>query len=464
MKNTRREFLRLSGLAGLGLANIGLLGAATTIESSAEESARIRKTKKQKFNMSGFSAPKLETVRIGFIGLGNRGPHAVNRMSNIEGVQITGICDLRPERTDLVSKNLENTIHKPAVYSGSPDGWKEMCNRDDIDLIYIATPWSLHAPMAIYAMEHGKHAAVEVPSAVNLDECWQMVETSERTRKHCQILENCCYDFFELLTLNMARLGFFGEIVHGEGAYIHDLLDLNFSKKQYSQMWRLEENSKRNGNLYPTHGLGPICQVMDINRGDKMEYLVSMSSNDFTMNNRAKELAASDEFFKPFVDRPYRGNMNTTTIKTNKGRTIMIQHDVSSTRPYSRIHLVSGTKGAASKYPEPARIAINHNNWVSPEEYKALEEKYNPDIVKKMGEIAKKIGGHGGMDFIMDWRLITNLRNGFPVDMDVYDAALWSAIFPLSEISTANRSKSIDVPDFTGGSWKTNKPVDLSVK
>ena len=274
------------------------------------------------------------------------------------------------------------------------------------------------------------------------------------------ILENCCYDFFELLTLNMARQGFFGELVHAEGAYIHDLLEGNFSKDKYYDMWRLKENF-RNGNLYPTHGLGPIAQVMNINRGDKMDFLVSVSSNDFLMGAMAKELAAKDPFYKPFENKSFRGNMNTTTIRTAKGRTMMLQHDVTSPRPYSRIHLVSGTLGAAQKYPEPGRIANSHEGWLNETEFKALEEKFQPPIVKKLGEMAKQIGGHGGMDFLMDWRLIDCLRNGLPLDIDVYDAAAWSAVAPLSEKSVANRSNSVDVPDFTSGFWKSNQPVDV---
>ncbi|HRX11121.1 MAG TPA: hypothetical protein P5210_05700 [Draconibacterium sp.] len=276
------------------------------------------------------------------------------------------------------------------------------------------------------------------------------------------MLENTCYDFFELLTLNMARAGFFGEIVHTEGAYIHTLLDSNFNKNGYAEMWRLKENY-RNGNLYPTHGLGPVSQVMNINRGDQMEYLTAMSSNDFLMSATAKELAAKDSFFTEFADKRYRGNMNTTTIRTYKGRTIMLQHDVTSPRVYSRIHLISGTKGVAMKYPEPGRIATSHE-WLDETEMKKLEEKYTPEIVTKIGEMAKKVGGHGGMDFMMDWRTIDCLRNGLPLDQDVYDAALWSSIAPLSEKSVANRSNSVDVPDFTRGAWKTNAPVELTLK
>lgn len=277
------------------------------------------------------------------------------------------------------------------------------------------------------------------------------------------MLENCCYDFFELLTLNMARQGMFGEIVHAEGAYIHDLSkDWLFNKKAYADMWRLKENIGHNGNLYPTHGLGPIAQCMDINRGDKFDHLVSMSTNDFTLNNMAKDLASKDDFFKPYVDKPYRGNMNTTLIRTNKAKTVMVQHDVSTIRPYSRIHLVSGTKGAAQKWPGPQRIAFGHS-WVKTEELKQLEEKYAPPIVKHIGNIAKEVGGHGGMDFIMDWRLIDCLRNGLPLDQDVYDAAAWSCLMPLSERSVSKKSRTIDIPDFTRGSWQSNKPVDLTL-
>ncbi len=419
---------------------------------------------RQTFNMSGYGAPKIDTVRIGYIGLGNRGSGAVKRIVNLENVEVKAICDIRPEQVTAAAKAFAGTAHQPEQYSGSPDAWKKVCERDDIDLIYICTPWSLHTPMALYAMEQGKHAVTEIPAALTIADCWRLVETSERTRKHCMMLENCCYDFFELLTLNMARQGYFGEIVHVEGAYIHDILDSFFDKSRRYDLWRLREN-QQSGNLYPTHGLGPIAQVLDINRGDKLDYLVSMSTNDFMIAPRAHALAASDPDFKEFAGKTFRGNMNTTTIRTQKGKTIMLQHDVSSPRPYSRIHLVSGTKGVAQKYPldgERGRISQGHE-WISDEEYRALEQKYQPEIVKRIGKLAKQVGGHGGMDFLMDWRLIDCLRNGLPLDQDVYDAATWSSIVPLSVQSVANRSSSVDVPDFTNSAWKNNKPVDISM-
>ncbi len=468
MKTNRRKFFQIAGAASAGV----LSGGLTSCKSKAADSSQsalasvkeaVERQHQQNFNMSGYAAPKLETVRIGFIGLGDRGPGAVERMSNIEGVKITALCDKDPERVKFSQQILEkHGMPKAKEYSGSETIWKELVESNNVDLVYICTPWSLHTPMAVYAMENEKHAATEVPAALTVDQAWQLVETSERTRKHCMMLENTCYDFFELLTLNMARQGFFGEIVHTEGAYLHDLLSQNFDKEYYSDMWRLKENQHRNGNLYPTHGLGPVCQVLNINRGDKMEYLTSMSSNDFQMAKMAAKLAAKDDFYEEFATDEYRGNMNSTLIRTNKGKTIMVQHDITSPRPYSRIHLVSGTEGIAQKYPLPGRIAKGHS-WFDEDEMKVLEEKYTPPIVELVGEMAKKVGGHGGMDFLMDWRLIDCLHNGIPLDEDVYDAALWSVVVPLSEWSVANRSNSIDVPDFTNGSWKTNKPVDISL-
>lgn len=456
----KRDFLKLSGITVLGS---GLSTPASVASPDTPPSPH-----RQQFNMSGYAAPKIDTVRMAYLGLGNRGSGAVKRIIYLENVEVKALCDIRPEQAAAAAKTFEGTSHKPELYSGSADAWKKVCQRPDIDLVYICTPWDLHAPMALYAMEQGKHVAVEIPAATTVEDCWKLVAMSERTKKHCMMLENCCYDFFELLTLNMARQGYFGDIVHVEGAYNHDILDSFFNKSARYEQWRLKENL-RNGNLYPMHGLGPVAQVLDINRGDRMEYLVSMSSNDFSITPRVRELAKSDPDYRKYAGKTFRGNMNTTTIRTNKGKTIMLQHDVSSPRPYSRIHLISGTKGIAQKYPldgegknQRGRISQSHE-WISDEEYKVLEQKYQPEIVKRIGELAKKVGGHGGMDFLMDWRLIDCLRNGLPLDQDVYDAASWSVISPLTEQSVAKRSASVDIPDFTQGAWKTNKPVDISM-
>ncbi|WP_295128856.1 Gfo/Idh/MocA family oxidoreductase [uncultured Chitinophaga sp.] len=468
--NNRRSFLKraTAGTGGLLLGNMFGYASAGALNESVQQSLSQSKKHKQLFNMTGYAAPKIPTVRIGYVGIGNRGGWAVHRMTNIRNVEIKALCDIREvavKKSQQVLK--EKGFAAAAEYFGDVNAYKKMCERDDIDLIYIATPWEWHAPIAIYAMEHGKHVAVEVPGAVTLEECWQMVETSERTRKHCMQLENCCYDFFETLTINMAQKGLLGELVHGEGAYIHTLLDGFFHKPgspDEAPGWRWKENLK-NGNLYPTHGLGPVAQAMNINRGDKMEYLTSMSSNDFMMEALANKLAAGgDPYYQQFAGKHYRGNMNTSVVKTNKGKTIMIQHDVSTPRPYSRIHALSGTKGFVQKYPEPGKIAFGHEGFLSEAKVKELETLYTPEVVTHVAEVAKAVGGHGGMDFIMDWRMIDCLRNGLPLDIDVYDLATWSAITPLSTWSVNHRSNSVDMPDFTGGSWKNNKPVNLSLR
>lgn len=460
MAFNRRKFLRDitlgTGAVATALPVLGKDRFADEVESAAYSA-------KRGFNMCGYAAPKIERVRIGVIGIGNRGTGAVGRLSYIENAQITAICDNRAERLPVAQKIIEGKGQPKAKEYTGEEGWKALCESNDVDLVYICTPWKLHTPMALYAMKNGKHAASEVPIAVTVDECWQLVETSEKTRQHCMMLENTCYDFFELLTLNMARNGLFGELIHAEGAYIHDLLASNFGETSYSRMWRLRENASRNGNLYPTHGLGPIAQCLNINRGDKMDHMVAMSSNDFMMGETAVKKAAENPSFQEFVGKPYCGNMNTSIIRTNKGKTIMLQHDVTSPRPYSRIHLISGTKGVARKYPEPEKIAFGHE-WIKPEELKALYDKYTPEIVRHVGDIAKKVGGHGGMDFMMDWRLIDCLRNGLPLDQDVYDGVLWSVIGPLSEKSVAKNSRTVEVPDFSRGNWQTNKPVNLTLE
>lgn len=464
MSTDRRNFIRQIAVGGTALATgIPAMGTEIATTDAEVNNSQQFESKKQSFNMCGYAAPKLDVVRVGIVGLGMRGSDAVERLSYIDGVEIVALCDKYPDRIAKAQKTLTK-MNRPAAkeFSGE-EGWKALCEDNNIDLVYSPSPWSLHTPVAVYAMKNGKHAAIEVPASKTLDECWELVETSEQTKKHCMMLENCCYDFFELLTLNMARQGLFGEIVHAEGAYIHDLShDWLFNKRAYADMWRLKENIGHNGNLYPTHGLGPIAQCMNINRGDRFNHLVSLSTADFSLGNLATEMAAKDPFFQPYTNKSYRGNMNTTLIRTEKGKSIMVQHDVSSPRPYSRIHLVSGTKGAAQKWPNPEKIALGHS-WVKPEQYKKLEEQYTLPIVNHIGKIAKEVGGHGGMDFIMDWRLIDCLRNGLPLDQDVYDAATWSCLVPLSQRSIAKRSSAVDVPDFTRGGWKTNTPVNLTL-
>lgn len=457
MGNNRRDFLKKAGLTGAGMM-IGGSGAAGT-------GTPFKRTHTQQFNMHGYAAPALETVRVGFIGIGRRGSSHVRRFARIEGVEIKALCDIVPDRVHGTIESIAD-IHSPDAYTNGEEAWKQLCDREDIDLVIIATPWDLHAPQAVYAMEQGNHVGVEVPAAKTIEECWQLVETSERTRRHCMMLANSAYGDFNILTIEMARQGFFGEIVHGEGAYIHDRVSDTASRWVRDpdnnnwfgyRPWRLKENANRNGNLYPTHGLGTICQVMDLNYGDQMDYMVSISSRDFTMGDKMEELAGEDDYYQPYVGLRFRGNMNTSIIRTHKGRTIMLQHDISSPRPNVRFNLISGTRAIARQYPRPARIATSHDDWLSEEEYQSLKDQYTPEITKRIGEVARERGGHGGVDTMMAWRLIDCLRNGIPLDMDVYDAALWSCIAPLSEWSVAREGSSVKVPDFTAGAWKNNE-------
>lgn len=268
----------------------------------ADSESLFHQTHDQQFNMHGYAAPSLETVRIGFIGVGGRGSGHVKRFAHIEGVEVKAVCDIVPERVRATIESIKDYSYNynTDAYTSDRDAWKKLCERDDIDLVIISTPWSLHAPQAVYAMEQGKHVAVEVPAAITIEECWQLVETSERTRKHCMMLENVCYDLFEMTTLNMARQGFFGEIIHGEGAYIHDRVSGKGrwirDKDNHTgyRLWRLDENANRNGNLYPTHGLGPIAQIMDLNYGDQQTNWRSGKADRWSWRERYYDGMASD--------------------------------------------------------------------------------------------------------------------------------------------------------------------------
>ena len=414
----------------------------------------------------GLVTPKLETVRVGFIGLGMRGPGAVERFAHIPGVEIKALCDLHPERVSKCQEILKKSgLPEAASYSGSYDAWKQLCDRNDIDLVYIVTDWQTHADMTIYAMEKGKHVAVEVPGAMTMDNIWKIINTAERTQKHCMMLENCVYDNFELTTLNMIHQGVFGEVLYAEGAYIHQL---EAFWDAYESNWRMKYNRDHRGDLYPTHGMGPACQALDIHRGDKMNYLVSMDSKPVSIPAFLKK--KHNEEVTDFKN----GQHTMTMIRTEKGKTIHIQHDVASPRPYSRMYNIAATKGYASKYPTPGYALqgdalenetpdlykLNAHSFMPDSTRKELMKKYtSPILTPDMQETANKLGSiaHGGMDFIMDYRLIYCLRNGLPLDMDVYDLAEWSCLVPLTAISLENGSAPVEIPDFTRGHWNDVK-------
>ena len=416
----------------------------------------------------GLRLAPMPVVRVGFIGLGMRGPGAVERFTHLDGVEIKAICDLHPERVEKSQAILKKAgLPEATTYTGSEEAWKELCDRPDIDLVYIATDWARHAPMMIYAMQKGKHVACEVPAVTSLQEAWDVVNTAERTQRHCMMLENCVYDFFELTTLNMAQQGLFGEVLSAKGAYIHNLEPF---WKYYEGNWRLKFNQEHRGDVYATHGLGPACWVLNIHRGDRMEYLTSMDVPATSLPRFMKQ--------KMGVENPVvkNGEMTQTLIKTALGKTIYIEHNVTSYRPYDRMYQVIGSDGFANKYPvegyalrpteQNLKAVPNHedlksHDFVSEATKTELMNKYQHPIQKEIAEKAKQVGGHGGMDFIMDYRLIYCLRNGLPLDMDVYDLAEWSTMGELTRLSLEHQSAPVAMPDFTRGAWKRIKGLQL---
>jgi hypothetical protein len=392
------------------------------------------------------------------IGLGNQGPGHVENFLTIEGAQIKALCDLVPAKVErMQAECVKAGAERPAGFSGGPDEWRKLCDLD-LDLVVVVTPWEWHAPMALEAMRKGKHVAVEVPMAVSVDECWQLVETSEGTRRHCVMLENCCYDRVEMMILNMARQGALGELLHAECGYLHDLRALKLSPTYYEGRWRIAHSIKRNGDVYPTHGLGPVSQWLDINRGNRYDYLVSTSTNARGLSQWAAAHIGQES---PEARQVYAlGDVVNTLIRTERGQTILVTHDTNLPRPYSRRVLLQGTRGLAQKYPEP-RV---HIEGVSPEhrwqDLAEFRERYEHPVWRAL-EQRSKGAGHGGMDFIEDYRLAQCLRKGDPVDMDVYDGAAWSAISELSERSIAGRGRSVDVPDFTRGAYRQRPPLGI---
>lgn len=443
---TRRDFLRTAVVAGAGVGLVRIAGAGSPAGVEATPPAAGP-------SMIGVPFEGFRKVRVGIIGVGGRGTGLLGDLLAIPDVQVKAICDIVRDKVLNAQRMVVGAGQpNPEGYWASETDYENLCERDDLDLIYIATPWDWHVPMAVSGMLGGKHVGVEVPAATTLKDCWKLVDTSEKTRKHCVMLENVCYGYSEMMVLNMVRSGLFGELTHGEAAYIHDLRGLLFGTGGEA-LWRREAHIKRNGNLYPTHGLGPVAQYMGINRGDKFDVLVSLSSPEkgFTLWQQTR-LAADDPRRK---EKYICGDMNTSIIRTALGRTIMLQHDTVSPRPYDRINLISGTKGTFRGFPD--RIFLDgqqDHDWQSLDPFR---EQYEHPLWKKEGEMARKLGGHGGMDYIMSFRLIECMKEGLVPDMDVYDAAAWSAPGPLSEESNRKGGAPMKFPDFTRGRWKERK-------
>ena len=388
--------------------------------------------------------------RLGLIGTGGRGTSLLKNLLGADA-RVIGLCDVVPEKARRAQALVAAAGQpSPEVYTESPHAYQKMLQRDDLDLVIVATPWSWHAEMAVYAMDQGKDVAVEVPAVTTLADCWRIVDTSERTRRHCMMLENCCYGYNETLVLRMIHIGLFGDLLYGEGAYLHDLREELFSNAGEG-LWRRTEHTLHNGNLYPTHGLGPVANYMGIQRGDRFDYVVSMSSPQRGLDRyRTKHLKAGD----PRLSEKYvTGDMNTSLIKTAKGLTITVKHTVSTPHPYDRVNQIAGTEGIFEDYPP--RLYLDGQNadesWGTLDKWK----EYEHPLWKKEGEIARRMGGHGGMDYIMLYRLLECVRQGIAPDMDVYDAAAWSSVVELSAQSVSHGSRPIEFPDFTRGIWKS---------
>ena len=446
---SRRGFLRLGtmGALGVGLSNVAIGENGT----EAEE-------KQSKATMIGVPFQRVNP-KIGIIGVGGRGTSLLGNLLAADA-QVTAICDIVQEKAGHAQSMIEKAGQKqPTLYTNGDHAFEALTAREDLDLVLIATPWNWHVEMAVAAMKHGKHAAVEVPAATTIEDCWKLVDTSEQTRKHCMMLENCCYGYNETLVLRMIQAGLFGELLYGEGAYIHDLREELFSH-QGEGLWRRTVHTERDGNLYPTHGLGPVANYMGIQRGDRFDYIVSMSTPQRGLDayRKARVPQSDPRWSEHYVN----GDMNTSLIKTAKGLTITVKHDVSNPHPYDRINTIAGTKGVFADYPTRVYFdgQAGGEQWGSIDPFK----QYQHPLWKEEGAIAQKLGGHGGMDYIMLYRLLQCMREGLIPDMDVYDAATWSAPGPLSLSSVEHGSAPMKFPDFTKGQWQQRSASQIATQ
>jgi predicted dehydrogenase len=463
MKNyNRRKFIQTTTMSAAALT------VASTLTSCND--SNIDPISKGKY-MGGFSAPKLDTVRIAFIGVGARGSGHLRSLASLEGVEIVAISDLYEDSCKKISK-VASEIGKGerhdniAQYWGDENKWKLMLEEIKPDAVFISTNWNNHASMAIKSMESGAHAFVEVPIAVSLKEMWEIVNTSEKTQKHCMMMENVNYGRDELMYLNMCRKGVIGELLHAEAAYIHELRFQMSQEERGTGSWRTHHYANGKGNLYPTHGLGPVAQYMNLGRtDDSFKSIVSYSSPA-----KGRDLYAQKNYS---VEHKWNklnylnGDINTSIIKTNVGRTVMVQWDETSPRPYTRHNLIQGTKGTLAGFP--TRIALeggfegaskDHHSWIQGDQLELLYEKYDHPLYIRLNQETKN-SGHGGMDGIMRYRIIECLRNGLPLDQNVYEGCFWSAVTPLSGESILEGGMPQQFPDFTRGNWTKTKPLEI---
>lgn len=463
MTSSRRDFIRNAALAGVGIA---VSSSAASAQATAPPMPSTAKY------MGGFAAKPLPLVRCALIGVGARGSHHASQLAQIEGTEIVAISDLHQDLTEESAAACREAgkgeRHKGvATYHGGKDEWQKMLDEVRPDAVFISTPWEAHAPMAIASMEHGAHAFVEVPLAITIDEMWSIVDTAERTQKHCMMMENVNYGREELMYLNMCRQGVIGDLLHGEAAYIHELRWQMEEVERGTGSWRTPHYAKRNGNLYPTHGLGPVAQYMNLARGeDNFGRMVSFSTPALGRNSYAEKNYPSDHQWNQLEFAG--GDMNTSIIKTVLGRTILVQWDETSPRPYSRHNLVQGTRGILAGFPGRAAfdgglegVTEDHHHWMEGEQMERLYDKYEHPLYTRLGALAKEMGGHGGMDFMMLYRIVECLREGKAMDQNLYEGCFWSAVGPLSEASVLADGAPQLFPDFTRTNWQTTQALGI---
>ena len=464
MKNIgRRNFLKKTSLSAAAFA-------ATPLIPSCEDTNITLPRSGGKY-MGDFTAPKLDKVRIAFIGVGHRGGGHLSYLANIPGTEVVAISDLYEDKVkqslktvhQLTNFNQHNNIE---TYWGSEIKWKIMLQEVKPDAVFISTNWKNHAPMAIESMKNGAHVFVEVPLATSIKDLWSIIDTSERTQRHCMMMENVNYGRTELMYLNMCRNGLIGDFLHAEAAYIHELRWQMNEVDRGTGSWRTPQYAYGKGNLYPTHGLGPVAQYMSLARtDDNFKSLVSYSSPALGRAIHAKKNFSDDHKWNQLDYK--NGDMNTSIIKTVMGRTIMVQWDETSPRPYSRLNLIQGTKGVLAGFP--TRIAIeggldglseDHHEWIEGNQLEKVYQKYDHPLYKRLNEKSEG-SGHGGMDGIMRYRIIECLQKGLSLDQNVYEGAFWSAVTELSGKSVDLDGIPQQFPDFTRGNWKSTKPLGI---
>ncbi|MEU2517005.1 Gfo/Idh/MocA family protein [Streptomyces syringium] len=463
---SRRSVLRSAGAAGAGLGvGLGGLGAASAAAAPQPPGVPARQAAdepawpaRQGKTMIGTPFERRGTVRVGIIGLGNRGDAMTDLFLAVPGVQVNALCDpVRAKAEKVAAKVTAAGRPTPALYTKGEDDYEQLCARGDLDFVFVATPWEWHFPMAEAALLNGKHVGVECPLAMELDQLWRLVDLSERTRRHCIQMENCCYGRNEMRVLRMAHAGLFGDLLHGAGAYIHDLRALMFSPTYYEGPWRRLWHTRLKGDVYPNHGFGPVANYMDVNRGDRAVRITTFGSPALGLAAyRAEHMPPGDPSWK---ESYVQSDMSISLVQTAKGRVIRLEHAVSNPHPYSRLNILGGTKGVFEDYPPRIYLEpeMSDDRWGDFKKY----EKWDHWLWK---EHANPPGGHGGMDYIMVFRLMQCMRLGLVPDFDVYDAATWTAPVPLSHASIKAQGAPQAIPDFTRGLWRQARPGMDSAK